>query len=363
MEMSKRLRAHKNTVRKLVSHAAPISSTPSLAKPVFHQSMSTSPPLRDAIDEASLVGLPDEGPRKTYVDRGVRFAYYSSILWRKDCASVISKKFMTDNFVVFWLEYLSHEEYGGRGEMIFLHPGAQFMLLAESFETCEDALKDLELSSRKMIFLPLTSDETPGGPVRLKRDKGGSHRSLLVWVKREDAFYHYDSSPEHTNQEVAEQAARQLWAVILKGAYRDKGTPFPGLISPAFPRQTFPQDSGCIMLTLLNLICMTGNIVDMEPLLTPLTIFRYREYMTVVVKTKVEEYLQLKGSTSCGKLPSGATIVTGAAKMARGPLAEDLESVVGALEDLDSEEEREEREWAQLMGERTRGPEAEFTAT
>jgi len=233
------------------------------------------------------------------------------------------------------------------------------MLLSESMDDVFDATKDLELSSRQMIFLPLTSDDNPGGPPRLKTDKGGPHRSLFVWVKRDDCFYHFDSSPGKINANKAEYIARVMWGVLLRGANRDKGTPFPGVKSPNFPRQVLPTDCGHIMLLILHYLVMVGTIVPLENLITPSAVFKFREYTKVTAINKLEEYMQLKGQTRKGKIPRPEFIVTGAEKMAKPTTAEDLESVIGDLEDMDEEALKEEEEWNRVMMERTRDGEGE----
>ena len=294
------------------------------------------------VDDRSVVGLADQGVRKPYRDKGPRLAYWNSILWAEDAREALNGKFLGDNYVTWWIEHLAHEEYNGRSELLFLHPGATFLLQHERLDDLTDAFGALELQTRQIIFVPLSNDPEPA-PVRPLLFKGGAHRSLLLWVRREDCFYHYDSGKGHPNADVALQVATKLWAMLLRLQFRDKTTPMPALVTPRFQHQTRECESGVYMLFIMNLLALAGSTVDLEPLTTPLAIFKYRMHTRVVLVQMIEEYQQLKGQTTMGTIPQASTIMTASNRAAGAPRAEDLESVVGELEDL-SEGEAEDEE-------------------
>ena len=315
--------------------------------------------LRRQEDPKSIGGLPDQGDRAVYRDKGPQVAYLNSMLWGSDVRETALGKFVGDNLVTFWLEHLAHQEYAGRSELLYLHPGAMYLLLHEPVDDLLDAFTPLEVPTRQMIFVPLSSDLHPA-PERPPGFKGGAHRSLLVWVRREDRFYHYDSGKGAPNSDSALRVATKLWAMMLRLQFRDKGTPMPGLATPRFQHQTRECESGVYALFLTNLLSLAGSTVDVAPLATPLAIFKYRAHMSEVVFQMIEEYNQLKGLSLLGAKPTAATIMKGG-KMAGVPKAEDLESVAGELEDLSEEEEGLQEFYVQAikaMGEGQPEPEA-----
>ena len=292
------------------------------------------------VDDRSVVGLPDAGVKRVYRDKGPRLAYWNSVLWSADAREALNGKFLGDNYVTWWIEHLAHEEYNGRSELLFLHPGATFLLQHERADDLLDAFAPLELASRQVVFVPLSDDPEPA-PVRPLLFKGGSHRSLLVWIKREDCFYHYDSGRGAPNGEAALRVATKLWALMLRLQFRDKGTPMPALVTPRFQHQAKECESGVYMLFIMNLLAMAGGTVDVEPLAKPLAIFKYRMHTRVVLVQMIEEYQQLKGETTMGVRPQASTIMPGSNRAAAAPTAGDLESVAGDLEDVEGAEEEE----------------------
>jgi hypothetical protein len=282
--------------------------------------------------EASVVALSDHGFQKKYLDRGPILAYKNSILWREDTRGVLPGRFMEDNLLVFWIEHLAHEVYSGRSELCFLHPGAFFMILQNSVEDIADGLQVLALQDRQLILIPLSSDRE-AGQARALLGRSGAHRSLLVWVKREDKFYHYDPGKGRPNKEVAERVAHTMWGVLLKATFRDRLTPFTGLATPAIPPMRDASDSGVYVCFLLNALCFAGSTIDLGPLLQHKTIARYRAHMSVILAHTREEYAQLKGDSMAGRKPEPSMFRPGGDAQGRPPVPEDLESVPGWFED------------------------------
>jgi hypothetical protein len=306
-------------------------------------------------DERSIVALPDKGVQRVYRDKGPRLGYFSAILWSEDAREALNGKFLGDNYVTWWIEHLAHEEFKSRRELLYLHPGAMFLLQHEKLEDLMDAFKFLQIEKRQVIFIPLSNDPEPA-PVRPLVGLTGAHRSLLVWVKREDMFYHYDSGKGAPNGDLAFALASKLWALMLRLQFRDKGTPLPPIATPRFQPQKKDCESGVYMLFIMYILSLTGSTVDMMPLATPVAIFKYRQHTRVVLVTMIEEYQQAKGETTFGVKPQASTIMPGSNKHARPPRAEDLESVVGDLEDFDdpAAEAEEEELMRQARMERVR---------
>lgn len=286
--------------------------------------------------EASVVGLSDHGFQKKYLDKGPILAYKNSILWREDTRGVLPGRFMEDNLLVFWIEHLAHEVYAGRSELCFLHPGAFFMIMRNTLEDVADGLQVLALQDRQLVFIPLSDDKEPAPP-RPVLGRSGAHRSLLVWVKREDKFYHYDPGKGRPNREVAERVAALMWGVMLKATFRDRATPYTGVATPVIPPMRDVSDSGVYICFLMNALAFAGSTIDYAPLLQHKTIARYRAHMSVILAHTREEYAQLKGESMAGKKPEPSMFRPGGDAQGRPPVPEDLESVRGWFEDSSDE--------------------------
>ena len=76
---------------------------------------------------------------------------------------------------------------------------------------CKALLSSLELDKKSIVLISINDNDSV--------EAGGSHWSLLVWVKSEKKFYHFDSWGNAPSKSAALQTANKISAAI--------GSPMP----------------------------------------------------------------------------------------------------------------------------------------
>jgi hypothetical protein len=157
-----------------------------------------------------------------------------------------------------------------------------------------DVFKPLNLPERTLLFFPLNDAPDALTP------NAGTHWSLLVFSRRSERFYHYDSMPGSANARVAAHVAAVVWRVLLKLTFRDMSTAAPPLETPAFPAQRNSSDCGVYVCFLINALCLAGGPVDFSAVCTPAAVGAFRGHMNVTLQRMREEYEQLRGRSVVG---------------------------------------------------------------
>lgn len=148
-------------------------------------------------------------------------SYYDTLLRKSDVALLEGPKWLNDNIISFWLEYLEHELYADVKQWVsFLSPQvAQFIKSAASSpDNIADVISMLEplhLNQKRLILIPINDCETD------VKSEGGTHWSLLVYHSANAQFEHYDSHSGSVNRLHAELIVSILTPVILPGHESD----------------------------------------------------------------------------------------------------------------------------------------------
>jgi len=106
-----------------------------------------------------------------------------------------------------------------------------------AYDDVHDTVQDLNLSSRKLIFIPVNDCNNINAG-------GGSHWSLLVYHQSDHSFYYYDSSGSY-NLNNAKQLANKL-VKHIKPSNNSK-TAATVLVRNT-PQQSNGHDCGCFVL-------------------------------------------------------------------------------------------------------------------
>eukprot|EP01080_Neovahlkampfia_damariscottae_P009546 gene9546-1750_t len=96
---------------------------------------------------------------------------------------------LNDNIITFYYLYLENEKYKDKNYS-FICPSTVFMIqMLENYEDIVEQVSHLELSKKDLIFIPI-NDSTD------IYSSGGSHWSLMVYVKKVKKYFYFDSCGE-----------------------------------------------------------------------------------------------------------------------------------------------------------------------
>uniref|UniRef100_A0A8C5QTZ7 SUMO peptidase family member, NEDD8 specific n=1 Tax=Leptobrachium leishanense TaxID=445787 RepID=A0A8C5QTZ7_9ANUR len=147
----------------------------------------------------------------------VVLSYGDCLLRCSDVCLLDAPHWLNDNVIGFIFEFLASTLPQALTQRIaFLSPEvSQFIKCCE--REAPEFLKPLDLPSKDLILLPV--NDNAGS------EAGGTHWSLLAYVRQFQSYLHYDSAPG-TNKPHARLMARSLSA-LLRGnpAYREENAP------------------------------------------------------------------------------------------------------------------------------------------
>ncbi|XP_037042387.1 sentrin-specific protease 8 [Bradysia coprophila] len=143
-------------------------------------------------------------------------SFHESLLRQSDVALLQGPFWLNDHIISFYLEYLDMVVFEDNTDLLFISPEVTQCLKIVSENEITVFLEPLDAVNKSFIFFPLNDND---------QDKvGGSHWSLLVYSKPEQAFYHFDSmSP--SNEVHCEKFIRKIKnylnvdAVVLRAAH------------------------------------------------------------------------------------------------------------------------------------------------
>ncbi|MEE6526432.1 hypothetical protein FKM82_027074 [Ascaphus truei] len=150
------------------------------------------------------------------MDRVV-LSFGDSLLRSSDVSLLDPPRWLNDNVIGFAFEFLAASLSPPLSERVaFLSPE-----VSQFTKCCRDEaaafLEPLALPCKDLILLPVNDNSGP--------EAGGSHWSLLAYVRRPPGFLHYDSAPG-TNAHHARLMARNLSALLEgDGGFREERAP------------------------------------------------------------------------------------------------------------------------------------------
>lgn len=138
--------------------------------------------------------------------RNFKLSYESVILDSEDLRILDSGQWFNDKLLTFIGEFLMNNTTNFEAEKRMIHvftpPETEMIRHSGSEEEVEMYFGMLEVSKVPDIAFILNNNQD------VTRVNGGSHWSLLVFDRKTDHFYHFDSSNGH-NQEIAKNLAEK----------------------------------------------------------------------------------------------------------------------------------------------------------
>lgn len=171
----------------------------------------------------------------------------------EDLALLQPGNWLNDQIVGFYFELCQHRKFAGQG-IAFVGPEVTQFAKVAAAEEVAVCLGPLELDNKAAVMWAVNNSRELDTP-------GGSHWSLLVFSRRELAFYHLDSSAGMNRGEAAALAAR---------VQRVVGAPRAGVAEVEVAQQTNGSDCG-VHLLLAAAACAEhlgagGGVASLPPL-------------------------------------------------------------------------------------------------
>lgn len=166
--------------------------------------------------------------------------YNGVVLRRPDIDILNGSNFLNDRIIDFYFTYLDAYLYSDKLLLLPLPIAFRVRDIPADNESLIELLELLHLQRRKIIVIPVLNDD-----MSVSR----KHWSLLVFVRSENAFIHYDSSKENLNDPDAEQ----IYKVLSPYTDYDATTSFIQYSNT--PKQDEPWECGVYILALARIIC------------------------------------------------------------------------------------------------------------
>lgn len=181
--------------------------------------------------------LPD-GAHSTNPD-DVILSYHDYLLRSSDVSLLKKNDWFNDIIIGFYFEYLDQQyKKNGKSQLLFIGPGVVQLLKMQDFSQYHIFLDPIDAKSYDFLFFPLNDCDSI--------EAGGSHWSLLIYSRREEMCYHFDSSC-NINSSVAKKFARNVIKYFLgkqEARYTEMNC----------PQQNNSYDCGLFVLCLADVI-------------------------------------------------------------------------------------------------------------
>jgi len=177
-------------------------------------------------------------------------SYFDSCLRTSDICLLKGHKWLNDNLIGFWFDYLENDLYKDVSHLIeFLSPTVvHFIKSAANKNNASDVtsmLSTMPLKEKQLIIIPINDHNIN------KVEMGGTHWSLLVYTANKQTFEHYDSHTGSVNRTHAEHVVDILSPILLAEQITD---PDLDLIEMECTQQENNYDCG------IHLICNTEAV-------------------------------------------------------------------------------------------------------
>jgi len=169
----------------------------------------------------------------------VILSFGDSLLKKSDICLLEKGQWLNDKLISFMFEYYQTEQYTARDDIAFLDPDVIQLIKLIPRDEAGFVLSSLNLGSKELIFIPLNDNESAAA--------GGTHWSLLVWVKSGNHFELYDSmgsSVTHTATVVSRTFAPHI---------TEENFTISNVLNT--PMQNNQSDCGLYVIKLAELIC------------------------------------------------------------------------------------------------------------
>lgn len=131
----------------------------------------------------------------------VVLSYGDCLLRSSDVALLDAPHWLNDNIIGFTLEFLASTLVPSRAERVALLSPEVSQFIKCCGSEAKEFLQPLDLPNKDLVLLPVNDN--------VGSEAGGTHWSLLAFLRRSHGFLHYDSAPG-TNAPHARRMAKNL---------------------------------------------------------------------------------------------------------------------------------------------------------
>lgn len=173
-------------------------------------------------------------------DNDIVLSYHNYVVRSSD-AALLEKNdtWLNDIVIGFYFEYLDQQyKKDNKKQLLFIDPGVTQLLKMQTPLQYNIFLDPIEATSYDFIFFPLNDCDG--------NEPGGSHWSLMIYSRKDEMCYHYDSS-NSINRSIAEKFAKNVIKYFLNKQERR-------CIEMDCPQQNNGFDCGLFVLCLADLI-------------------------------------------------------------------------------------------------------------
>ncbi|CAH2092922.1 unnamed protein product [Euphydryas editha] len=139
----------------------------------------------------------------------VVLSFHEILLHESDVELLGGPYWLNDTVISFYFEYLEKVLFRSAKDILFVSPEVTQCIKMVEPDEISIFLEPLDINNKMLVFFALNDNDSP--------DKaGGSHWSLLVFSRKENCFYHLDSS-SGSNHNVAWDFASHIMSYLSKG--------------------------------------------------------------------------------------------------------------------------------------------------
>lgn len=205
----------------------------------------------------------------------VVFSYYDCLIRESDIKILQSNGWLNDAIISFYFVYLEQEIFKDDSQLLFIGPEVTQCLKESPSSELPIFLDPLEAKSKDFIFMAVNDSG---------KSAGGSHWSLLVYMRLRNKFYHLDSS-SHTNYQPALKLARNVGSYFAPSSEVDFEE-MPSL------QQDNSYDCGiyliCNLENLANYVTTQGHLEEV-PLIDKNVVANMRKDLLELIAYQVEK--------------------------------------------------------------------------
>ncbi|XP_033746441.1 sentrin-specific protease 8-like [Pecten maximus] len=168
-------------------------------------------------------------------DNDIVLSFNDSLLRKSDLQLLEGEHWLNDKLIGFCFEYFEREKFSHSADKLCLiSPDVTQFIKLSPAEEVRIFLEPLNLKVKEYVFMPVNDNSNP-------EDAGGTHWSLLVYIRCRQEFRHYDSCGS-ANKEIAKQLAYKIQPFVLAPRGRMK------VIEADSPQQQNGYDCGLYVI-------------------------------------------------------------------------------------------------------------------
>ncbi|ESO91198.1 hypothetical protein LOTGIDRAFT_182489, partial [Lottia gigantea] len=214
-------------------------------------------------------------------DGAIVLNFNDSLLRASDLKLLEGPHWLNDRLIGFCFEYFEREQFNHSADKLSLiSPSVtQFIKLAP-VEDLAVLLEPLNLPLKQFVFLAVNDNDDTD-------NSGGTHWSLLVYIRSKQEFHHFDSY-NHLNEHIAKKLAYRLQPFVHAPRGRMK------FIEIDSPQQKNAYDCGVYVISIAEHLCREFceciNNVTLSHVVTETSVSQKRNQIKELIHKVAEEH-------------------------------------------------------------------------